>query len=335
MPSSEIVKREDHDLLSGGEGGLTSFFVPGEIDKAFRENDYAVTEMISTLCDIVRSKDMRIITRKDGMIIEEPVCTPRDVMAALKMLDDKAMKGMVLGGLIQNDRLEFRRNLGDGTVAEYSQEGLRLVTKGSDRLRSTLALLEKAGDSGSDEVIDVEIESESGNDGRDAVGRERAAPGPGGRGSDGGKSRDVGSGGDGVRSKIHGGKRADPGDTHREGEYNDNGTIRGADDERKEGLPITATRGGEGQEDGKEDGVDGDRDRSDFGPSKRPIIIGGNSLSRASWCDPGIPKGSGEGISDRLARIARATGYAERRANDNSPPDERGTDSGSPPDTAE
>ena len=84
--ATDLRKSDNHEIVVGGGEGLTSFFVPGDIDSAFRENDWSVAEMVEVLTDIVRDKTTRHIERRDGSIVEEPITTARERMAAIVML---------------------------------------------------------------------------------------------------------------------------------------------------------------------------------------------------------------------------------------------------------
>lgn len=337
------LKTDKHELVAGGGGGLTSFFVPGEIDKAFRENEWAVAEMVQVLTNIVRCTDVKTITKKDGTLIEEPVTTARERMAAITMLDRKAKEAMVLGGLIQTDRLTLKKTAEDGTEAEYTVEGKRIAGESSSRLKSTLELLTAASHSQSpNEIIDV-VEDEL-NESRDGSGDDpsggdgRVPSGRSDSGLRGTESGGVGGDGSGPCPELHGGEHEGTNATLPDkggkgsveapasgGEENDDqGTVGGADDEREAGLSEQPGRSDEGQEDGgrprrHEGNPPTDRGLIGGVPERRPIIPGEHAAKRKQWWDAGIPRRSpdtdpgsirdcetAESQFDRLKRIASA-----------------------------
>lgn len=342
-----IGKSKHYDLVVGAGEGLTSFFVPGDIDRAFRENEFAVSEMIEILTDIARAKDMRVIQRKDGTQIEEPITSPRERLVALKMLDQKAKEAMVLGGLIQSERLQLKKVASDGTTAEYNAEGMRLIQEGSSRLKSTLAILEGASCSKSDEIIDMEEEDGPKNDGGDGP-RLQSRPvsggkpkrsdqdsGRGGTGS-GGRPRSTGSGGDGVCGELHGPERAgSPESQSVRGTDDDQVTTGGAKNERETRVPVESGRSDTGEIPGGASKRDVERDQRDPStPPKRPVIPGEHAAARRNWWEPGTPRRepdsnpgtirdckTAESSLDQLKRIERArqhahdaqAGYIERR----------------------
>lgn len=328
----EIQKTEHYDLLVGKDGeGLASFFMPGEIDRAFRENEFAVSEMVETLTSIIRDESTRSVKKKDGSIMEEPVVSAREKMAAIRMLDVKAKEGMVLGGLIQNERLTLKKKLPDGTMAEYDAEGMKLVEEGSSRIQSTLSLLEEANAGHGNDIIDVEaIRSEPRDDGGNETGRRGAFPdpGPGDRGSNGGEPGCSGSGGAVVLGKLHGKERSSGSGTRvRTGKDDDKDSVKGAEDERGGGIPVKHGRGSEGKGSGENGGRDVSGDQCDPGPARRPIIPGESAVSQTKWYGPGIPRRApgeqpdpsvrtAESIADRSARIARCGDAADGEGGD-------------------
>jgi hypothetical protein len=211
VPKTELTKTENHELALGGEENLASFFVPGEIGRAFKVSEWTVQDMIQTLVEIAQDTELG----------------PRDRMAAIRMLDGKAKEGMLLGGMIHEERLNLRRSLPDGTEAEYNAEGMRLVKDGSDRLQNTLALLEEGA--GSTEIIDVEIENASELRGAGGVPRTtREPPSDGTGGSGGGDGGSTGpTPGDG--SKGYAEQRTGPPDAPTQGtEDNDESGVQAA-----------------------------------------------------------------------------------------------------------
>ena len=323
-----IIKTENHAIVAGGEG-LTGFFLPGELDTAFRENNWNVAEMVEVLTSIIRDTSVRHTEKRDGSIVEEPVTTARERMAAISMLDKKAKEGLILGGLIVKDRLTARKTTEDGTEMEYNAEGMRLVKEGSSRLKSTLALLEDASKAGGDEVIDVEVSGgdkrgnaklrkrDEGGDGSNRRGSSKRSllprqprgsdsdSGPGGSGADGGPDCHS-SGGDGLFKPLHDVERSDASDTHRQGPDDDEGPIKGAEDERGSGIPVQSGRSR------KDQGVGGQSDEHRDGDQPNPVAP----------TREGNPTGTAESSLDRLKRMERAreqaakaaAGYLERRA---------------------
>lgn len=343
----EITKTENHSIVAGGSGGLTSFFIPGEIDAAFRENEWAVAEMVEVLTNIVRCTDVKTINKKDGTVIEEPVTTARERMAAITMLDRKAKEAMVLGGLIQTDRLTLKKTAEDGTEAEYSVEGKRIAGDSSARLKSTLELLTAASHSQSDEIIDIVEEEETvddtgngscdaatGIDGRISSGR----PERGLRGSEPG---DVGGEGSSELAPVHGEERTDSADPPGT-EDNDQGTASGASNERGAGLPEQSGRSGEDEAVGDPGGQHrgghptdsvsppqpnnecstgtpvvrdlGVPDRGLPGgvPTRRPIIPGERGARRKEWWDAGIPRRSDDSDAGSLRDCETAESSVDR-----------------------
>lgn len=325
--STDIRKSENHEIVAGGGEGLTSFFMPGAIDSAFRENNWSIYEMVEVLTDIALSKETKITTYKDGSVVEESVVTPKERIAAALMLDRKAKEGMVLGGLITKDRLTVRKKLDDGSEAEYNAEGMRLTMEGSSRLKTTLALLEDASKSKSDKVIDVEVlDNDKRGDAKlrerderdDATGDERGVPprpprgsarsdGPVGKCS-GGSPRSSGSGGDGVFSEVHGEQRTGTTVSHRQGRKDDKGTTGGAENERAGRVSKQSGRGSEGKGDGAENTERG-REAGPDNPShpatsdvgsgsesvvsvqeRRPVVPGEHTTKRANRWEPGISR---------------------------------------------
>lgn len=357
----DIEKSEHHDIVVGAGEGLASFFVPGELDRAFRENEWSVAEMVEVLTNIVRDSATKVIQRKDGTFIEEPITSPKEKMAAIQMLDKKAKEAMVLGGLIQKERLQLTKTGADGTTAEYNAEGMRLTQDGSSRLQSTLALLEGASKSTSDSIIDVEVTDERRDDECDGSGGgggllprqprgSDTSDGPGRTGSGDGPSSD-GCGGDGVCGPVYGKEWTDEANS-RWGQNDEQETTGGAEDERSTGIPESAGGSGEGEGDGGESPGTGQEAGCDSGGNKRPVVPGEQSCKRDNWWEPGIPRkepdtdpgsvrdcDTAESQSDRAGRIERArklakeaaASYLERRKNsqrasDLKPGDGPGTD---------
>ena len=332
--------------MGGGEG-LTSFFVPGEIDSAFRDNSWCVAEMVEVLTDIIRDKTTRRVERRDGSVVEEPITSVRERMAAITMLDRKAKEAMILGGLIQKDRLTAKKTTGDGTEIEYNAEGMRLTEEGSSRLKSTLALLEGASKAKGDEIIDMEVDDASTTRNESSNirsnGASRRGPSDGSllprqpRGSSDGiepvgpdtgdKSRSIGCGGNDICGELHGVERSDATETYWEGPDYDEGPTGGAEDERESG--ISEQLGGSGE--GKDLGGEGSEHRGGNLPNpespRRPVVPGEAGVKRVHWYEPGIPRRSpdsdagsirdcqtAESALDRLQRIERAREQAAAAA---------------------
>lgn len=243
----EITPRKDHHLLAGGSGGLASFYIPSELDAAFRANSWEALEMIDVLCSIIRDDSVRTITRRDNSVIEEPCVTPREKMAAIVMLDRKAKEGLTLAGIIVNEKLNLKRQLEDGTVAEYDSEGMKIVEAGSSRLQRTLALLEKASDSRSDSVIDVEVVVDEQSNGELPTGSARASRRTasirrGHGGADRGRCRSGSGSVDESDGSFDAGERQDAptistGPQTSGPKDNDQGTTGGAENERSTRVP--------------------------------------------------------------------------------------------------
>ena len=315
----EIEKTEHHDIVTGEGAGLTSFFLPGELDRAFKENEWTLSEMVEILTGIARECSTKVITKKDGTIIEEPVITARERMAAISMLEKKAKENMVLGGLIQKDQLQVRKTLPDGSTAEFNAAAMRLTQEGSSRLQSTLALLEQAKDSKKSNVIDVE---EIENDHDTGTGS-NVCPGGGkstGPGS-GGTDRESGSrNGPGESSPVYGEQRPPLRDPFGPGKDHDNAGIQGAGNEGEDGITVERERGGEGSDVGEQGGEDRDGDQSN--PESPDEPWWSDSYPEP---DPGSPRPSGspsdahergtESAADTAARVAAAAQnrYLEKR----------------------
>ncbi len=347
-----IIKTGNHAIVAGGSENLTGFFLPGELSTAFQENNWTVQEMVEVLCDIVRNKDVRHIEKRDGSIVDEPVTTARERMAAISMLDKKAKESLIMGGLIVKDRLTLKKQLEDGTEAEYNMEEMRITQEGSSRLKSTLALLEGASKAEGDEIIDVEVNknaSTGGNesssircDGSSGGGPSLLPRQPRGSHSDNGSGRprtndgpgSNSGGGDGVQPSVHGVERSDATTTRRQSSHSDEGPTKGAKDERGGRIPVQPGRSGEGQVAGSQGGKHRDGDQPDPVSPRRPVVPGESEVKRTNWWEPGIPRrapdsdpgslrdcATAESSLDRLKRIERAreqaaqaaAGYLERR----------------------
>lgn len=290
--ATDLIESCNHEIVVGGGEGLTSFFVPGDIDNAFRENQWSVAEMVEVLTNIVRDGTTRHIERRDGSVVEEPVVTAREKMAAIAMLDKKAREGMILGGLITRDRLTVKKKLEDGSEAEYNEEGMRLTTEASSRLKSTLALLEGASTAEGDEIIDVEPvkvkvteerqdkngstkgheprdirRDESGGRGssllpRQPIGDDRLNRSVGSQSDDGPGSDS--SGGNGLCGTVHEDEWTDDGVSFpgQQGEgfgpkQDDQESTKGAGNERGAGIPVQSGRSNQDQDDGRKDSKSG------------------------------------------------------------------------------
>ena len=262
-----IEKTGDHAIVTRGGEGLTSFFIPGEVDKAFKVNEWTLTEMVEILTNIARECSTKVITRKDGTIIEEPAVSPRERMAAIGMLEKKAKESMVLGGLIQKDQLQVRKTLPDGSTAEFNAAAMRLTQEGSSRLQSTLALLEQAKDSKKSNVIDVEeIENDTGTGSNVCPGRGKST----GSGT-GGTDRESGSrNGPGASSPVYGQQRPNSRDPFGPSKDHDNAGIQGAGNEGEDGITVERERGGEGPDIGEQGGEDRDGDQPNPEPPDEP-----------------------------------------------------------------
>lgn len=226
----DVEKTEDHSLVSGRteQGGICSLFLPSSVDGAFRESNFEIQEFVDVLLSIIREDRVITTTRRDGSVVEVPAVSPREKMAALAMLERKARESMVLGGLIANERLNLKKRLGDGTVAEYDSENMRLVQEGSSRLRTTMDLLEQANSSKSNEILDVSVsESEVGSSKKEGIKKDGSDGTPevssGGRdlggtglqcghgpGNSSGRSGGVSGGGGPLLGPTHGAERTIP-----------------------------------------------------------------------------------------------------------------------------
>jgi hypothetical protein len=317
----EIEKSQHHDIVVGvGGGGLTSFFVPGEVDKAFKVNEWTLEEMVEILTSIARECSTKIITLKNGTIIEEPAVTPRERMAAIAMLEKKAKDSMVLGGLIQKDQLQVRKTLSDGSEAEYNAEGMRLAREGSSRLQETLNLLEKASTSNDSDIIDVEViaddhDTGTGGDvfleqpGAFLSNKPRSSGAGRGRSNNPGPS---GGNGDGTGVGIHEEQRPTSCDPFDASKNDDQETVQGAGNERGSGIAIESGRGRQGAAVGDESGTDRDGDQCDPESPDEP------------WWDapysdeePSSPTESAADIAARVATTAQNR-YLEKRKGRNS-----------------
>lgn len=348
--ATHLIRTENHEIVANDGVGLCSFFVPGDIDAAFRENSWAVGDMVEVLTDIVRDKTTRTIERRDGSVVLEPIVTAREKMAAMAMLDKKAKEALILGGLIVKDRLTAKKTTEDGTEIEYNEEGMRLTEEGTSRLKSTLALLEGASQSKSDEVLDVDPEGNVTTERHeDADTTTRSDESGGGGPSDGsllprqprgddpnhkpvrritgsGSGHD-GSGGDDVCGSLHGVERSDASDACWEGPDYDEGPIGGTENEREAGLLLESGGGVENAGAGEEGELDGGGDLPDPVAPKRPVIPGESGVKRTNWWEPGTPRRAAdsdpgsirdcvtaESSLDRLKRIERARKQAAEAA---------------------
>ena len=99
-----IQKTDTHSLVVGGVESLASFFMPGEISRAFHNHKWHVDEMVDTLVAIIRDDALVATKKKDGTTVMVPAVSPREKMAAISMLAQKAKEGLILGGMIQQAR---------------------------------------------------------------------------------------------------------------------------------------------------------------------------------------------------------------------------------------
>lgn len=274
-PKTAIEKKENRELLVGGEAAISSFFIPGEIGRAFDANEFTINEYVRTLVEIVR----------------DPETPPREQMAAMKMLEMKAKEGMILGGLIQQKRLNLTKKMEDGTVAEYNEEGLRVVREGSDRLLSTLELLQEGEETS--EVIDVEVL----DDDRRPTGDSRPDPGKRGGGSDGrGDTGPDGAGGS-TDSPQLGEEWPDAADSCGGSPGpDDEGGASGTEAERGEGLPGES---GGSPEDAGPGEADGGGHESPYA-NRGPIVPGGKP----------VPTPTSD-LIERLRELGEGTGTQE------------------------
>lgn len=338
---NEIEKSEQHELMVGGTESIASFFLPGSVDRALKESDWSITEMVEVLTSIIRDEETKTTTNRAGESTEESIVTPKEKMSAMKMLRDMGKEAMIIGGLIQNNRLHMEKVLEDGTKIEYDSETMEVLQKGSSRLTDTMSLLERA--SKSDDIIDVDYKVEEEENNEPRTGHNRASDTT--DGSDGplsgrtgvirgrSNSRDDGSGRDEQSSPVCSEEqqfsRTDARSEERQHKTTNKGSgespTGGTKNERKRRIPLKHQRSrqskGNGSQREPDDGNDG---TVDVRKPKYPYVPGSQHLSApgpfpagSDPRHPGIPIRSAgdpvdphvrtaESLTDRLNRIEQA-----------------------------
>lgn len=333
---NKIQKSEQHELVVGGNESIASFFLPGHVDRAFKESNWDVTEMVEILTSIIREEETRTTTNRLGESIEESIVTPKERMAAMKMLHDVSKEAMVIGGLIRNNRLHLEKILDDGTKVEYDSETMEILEKGSSRLTDTMSLLERAATT--DDIIDVDYKlKEENNEPR--AGHNRSpdlTSGP--DGSVDGRSSDVrggsdtgrdGSGGDVKVSEVCPTEERTPTSNtrieERQCKDNDESPTGGAKNERSTRIPRKFRRSRQSkttgnqheQNDGNDGAVSPTRSKYPHVPGSQHLSAPGPFPAGSDPSKPGIPIRSpgdrsdpnvrtAESLTSRLERLERA-----------------------------
>ncbi len=239
--AGEIQKTEHHNLVAGGEDAVAALFLPGSIGQALSECGITPAYIVRELAEILKTDRLTVTSKGD----ERFLVSPKERMAAAKMLLDIAEKSAHVSGLIERITGHAERELPDGTRTTMDVESMRMLKEGSSRMLSTLKALQDHSEGR--ETID--LEPEDANRTRYSVptpeidrpvGSGRGVPQPSSSGS--GCGRESISDGDepggdcvdgcGDVSGVHGEERPDPCPSPKAVSDNDQATTGGAEDER-------------------------------------------------------------------------------------------------------